>query len=156
MQFCPSINLGFLFYISLYIVSYWNQETPKNIFWWNLWAIMATGGKHFGKIIEGSVSNKVEALQKDASDSDAQVHIYNHIHIYIYIFIIIYIYIYIYITLERFPRWVSTISPNYHPFSRRTLQLWGYRIPWYIQIFFKNPASMTHLLNPNAIFTSYA
>ena len=53
---------------------------------------MATGGKHFGKIIEGSVSNKVEALQKDASDSDAQVHIYNHIHIYIYIFIIIYIY----------------------------------------------------------------
>ena len=39
---------------------------------------MATGGKHFGKIIGGSVSNKVEALQKHASD--AQVHRYTYIY----------------------------------------------------------------------------
>ena len=35
---------------------------------------MATGGKHFGRAIEGPdfgffVSNKVEALQKEASDA---------------------------------------------------------------------------------------
>ena len=35
------------------IVKYGNQEMPKKISWWNLWAIVATGSKHFGRVIKG-------------------------------------------------------------------------------------------------------